>query len=182
MPGFSYEVRNSAQYFDDIQDIKITKEMLELAKHIVEAKSGHFEPDKFEDYYKSALTKLLAEKQKGLPIATDLNSANVISLRDALKKSLAAVPLKIEISGQHDDVANCHSAWPRQHEHHQFATSLASNRLPDSLASSSFSGAQSASSALMTGPGEIAPTRIPCLKTWRRTVWTKQLIAHLDEA
>ena len=118
MPGFSYEVRNSAQYFDDIQDIKITKEMLELAKHIVEAKSGHFEPDKFGDYYKSALTKLLAEKQKGLPIATDLNSANVISLRDALKKSLAAVPLKIEISGQHDDVANCHSAWPRQHEHH----------------------------------------------------------------
>jgi DNA end-binding protein Ku len=89
---YSYEVRNSAQYFDDIQDIKITKDMLELAKHIVERKSGHFEPDKFEDYYKSALSKLLAEKQKGLPIATDRNSAarNVISLREALKKSLAA--------------------------------------------------------------------------------------------
>jgi hypothetical protein len=57
-----------------------------------------------------------------------------------------------------------------------FATSLASSRLPDS------SGGQSASSALMTGPGEIEPTRMPCLKTWRRTVWTKQLIAHLDEA
>jgi len=89
---YSYEVRNSAQYFDDIQDIKITKDMLGLAKHIVERKSGHFEPDKFEDYYKSALSKLLAEKQKGLPIATDRNSAarNVISLREALKKSLAA--------------------------------------------------------------------------------------------
>src|SRR3954451_21020587 len=35
------------------------------------------------------------------------------------------------------------------------ATSLASSRLPDSLASFSFSGGQSASSALMTGPGEI---------------------------
>ena len=28
------------------------------------------------------------------------------------------MPLKIEISGQHDYVANCHAAWPRQHEHH----------------------------------------------------------------
>jgi hypothetical protein len=62
------------------------------------------------------------------------------------------------------------------------ATSLASSRLPDSLASLSFSGGQSASSALMTGPGEIEPTRMPCLNTWRRTVWTKQLIAHLDDA
>jgi hypothetical protein len=34
----------------------------------------------------------------------------------------------------------------------------------------------------MTGPGEIEPTRMPYLKTWRRTVWTKQLIAHLDDA
>jgi DNA end-binding protein Ku len=89
---YSYEVRNSAQYFDDVQDVKVTKDMLDLAKHIVEQKSGHFEPDKFEDPYKSALIKLLAEKQKGLPIATDQNSAagNVISLLDALKKSLAA--------------------------------------------------------------------------------------------
>ena len=63
-----------------------------------------------------------------------------------------------------------------------FATSLASSRLPDSLASFSFSGGQSASRALMMGPGEIEPTRMPCLKTWRRTVWTKQLIAHLDDA
>lgn len=35
------------------------------------------------------------------------------------------------------------------------ATSLASSRLPESLASFSFSGGQSASSALTTGPGEI---------------------------
>ena len=46
-----------------------------------------------------------------------------------------------------------------------FATSLASSRLPNSLASFSLSGGQSASNALMTGPGEIEPTRMPCLKT-----------------
>jgi hypothetical protein len=26
--------------------------------------------------------------------------------------------LKIEIGGEHYDVANCHAAWPCQHEHH----------------------------------------------------------------
>ena len=63
-----------------------------------------------------------------------------------------------------------------------FATSRASSRLPDALASSSFAGGQSASRALTTGPGEIEPTRMPCLNTCRRTVWTKQLIAHLEDA
>src|SRR6201985_1924554 len=47
---YPYEVRNSADYFDDIQDVKITKDMLELAKHIVEQKAGHFQPTKFEDH------------------------------------------------------------------------------------------------------------------------------------
>ena len=44
-----------SEYFDDIQDVKITKDMLDLAKHIVEQKSGHFEPEKFEDHYEAAL-------------------------------------------------------------------------------------------------------------------------------
>jgi DNA end-binding protein Ku len=85
---YSYEVRSSAQYFDGIPDIKVTKDMLDLAKHIVEAKSGHFDPDKFEDYYKSALTELISKKQKGLPGAS--KTGNVINLLDALRKSAAA--------------------------------------------------------------------------------------------
>src|ERR1700712_4255821 len=44
---YPYEVRDEKEYFDDIQDVKITKDMLDLAKHIVEQKAGHFEPDKF---------------------------------------------------------------------------------------------------------------------------------------
>src|SRR4029077_13912617 len=43
---YPYEVRDAAEYFDDIQDVKITKDMLDLAKNIVEQKSGHFEPQK----------------------------------------------------------------------------------------------------------------------------------------
>jgi non-homologous end joining protein Ku len=37
------------------ESIKIEKGMLDLAKHIVKSKSGHFEPDKFEDRYETAL-------------------------------------------------------------------------------------------------------------------------------
>src|SRR3982750_863431 len=39
---YPYEVRSEKDYFDDIQDVKITKDMLDLAKHIVEKKSGAF--------------------------------------------------------------------------------------------------------------------------------------------
>src|SRR6201747_3100516 len=61
---YPYEVRDASEYFDDIQDVKITKDMLDLARHIVESKAGHFEPDKFEDHYEAALQELLDNKQK----------------------------------------------------------------------------------------------------------------------
>ena len=48
---YPYEVRDALDYFDEIQDVKITKDMMDLAKHIVEQKAGHFEPTKFEDHY-----------------------------------------------------------------------------------------------------------------------------------
>src|SRR6476660_8577638 len=44
---YPYEVRSEKEYFDDIQDVKVTKDMLDLAKHIVNQKAGHFDPDKF---------------------------------------------------------------------------------------------------------------------------------------
>ena len=52
---YPYEVRKEDEYFEDISDEKIPKDMLELASHIVETKSGHFEPEKFEDQYEDAL-------------------------------------------------------------------------------------------------------------------------------
>jgi hypothetical protein len=42
-------------------------------------------------------------------IAGDLNSCDT---------ARGVKNLKIKISGQHDDVADCHAVWPRQHEHH----------------------------------------------------------------
>ena len=87
---YPYEVRDSAEYFEDIQDVKITKDMLDLAKHIVEQKSSHFEPDKFEDRYEQALQELLDQKRKGEPIAATRKPApsNVFNLMDALKQSI----------------------------------------------------------------------------------------------
>src|SRR4029079_4858014 len=87
---YPYEVRDAAEYFDDIQDVKITKCMLDLAKHIVETKSGHFEPSKFEDHYESALQELLEKKQKGQPIAASKKAppSNIYNLMDALRASI----------------------------------------------------------------------------------------------
>src|SRR5436309_1680861 len=48
---YPYEVRNEADYFNDISDEKIPKDMLDLGSHIVTTKAGHFDPDKFEDQY-----------------------------------------------------------------------------------------------------------------------------------
>ena len=88
---YPYEVRSEKEYFEDIQDVKITKDMLDLARHIVEQKSGSFEPGQFEDRYESALIELINQKRNGLPIAkaAPKSSGNVINLMDALKRSLA---------------------------------------------------------------------------------------------
>jgi DNA end-binding protein Ku len=88
---YPYEVRDAAEYFDEIQDVKITKDMLDLAKHIVEQKSGTFEPEKFEDHYEAALVDLINRKRSGERIvdtARPRETGNVISLMDALKRSL----------------------------------------------------------------------------------------------
>jgi DNA end-binding protein Ku len=90
---YPYEVRSEKEYFDDIQDVKVTKDMLDLAKHIVEQKSGSFEPEEFEDHYESALIDLINKKRSGLPTtakAAPKSGGNVINLMDALKRSLAS--------------------------------------------------------------------------------------------
>ena len=63
---YPYEVRDEKEYFDDVQDVKVTKDMLDLAKHIVEQKSGSFEPEQFEDRYESALIDLINQKRNGV--------------------------------------------------------------------------------------------------------------------
>jgi DNA end-binding protein Ku len=87
---YPYEVRKEKEYFDDIPDEKITKDMLDLAKHIVETKKTHFEPERFEDRYEEALKDLLKKKQSGqkIEVPREREPSKVISLMDALRRSV----------------------------------------------------------------------------------------------
>ncbi len=87
---YPYEVRDENEYFDDIADVKLSKDMLDLAKHIVRTKSGHFEPDKFEDHYEAALKELIEKKSKGIKIEAPKERlpSKVINLMDALRRSV----------------------------------------------------------------------------------------------
>jgi DNA end-binding protein Ku len=89
---YPYEIRKEDQYFDEIENEKIPKDMMELASHIVETKSGHFNPQKFEDHYEEALKELLKKKQAGEKIEApkEREPAKVISLMDALRRSVGA--------------------------------------------------------------------------------------------
>jgi DNA end-binding protein Ku len=87
---YLYEVRSEQEYFDDIQDVKVTKDMLDLARHIVNQKSGRFEPDKFEDQYETALIDLINQKRAGKPIMPRERprGENVVDLMEALRRSV----------------------------------------------------------------------------------------------
>jgi DNA end-binding protein Ku len=89
---YPYEIRKPEDYFDDIPDVTIPKDMLELATHIVKTKVGHFKPERFEDEYENALKDLIRKKQSGKPIEAPerREPAKVINLMDALRRSVAA--------------------------------------------------------------------------------------------
>jgi len=89
---YPYEVRNEDEYFDTIEDEKIPKDMIDLAIHIVETKTGHFKPAAFKDDYEDALKDLLRKKQKGEKIERpkEKTPSNVINLMDALRQSVKA--------------------------------------------------------------------------------------------
>jgi DNA end-binding protein Ku len=72
--------------------VKVTKDMLDLAKHIVQQKTAEFEPDKFEDHYEAALTDLINQKRNGKTIAAKPRprGQNVVDLMDALKRSIGS--------------------------------------------------------------------------------------------
>jgi DNA end-binding protein Ku len=89
---YPYEVRDQNEYFDDIVNEKVPKDMLDLAVHIVETKKGKFQPAKVEDQYEDALKDLIRKKQKGEKIERPAERApsNVVNLTDALRASVKA--------------------------------------------------------------------------------------------
>jgi DNA end-binding protein Ku len=89
---YPYEVRDEQPYFEDIPDLKLPKEMLDLATHIVQTKAGHFDPAQFEDRYENALIDLLKKKEAGEKIepAKQGPTPQVVNLMDALRASIDA--------------------------------------------------------------------------------------------
>ena len=88
---YPYEVRASADYFDDIPEVKVQDEMLKLAEHILATKTGDFDPTQFKDRYEEAVVELIRKKRENIPIKTEKEAPaapNVINLMDALRRSV----------------------------------------------------------------------------------------------
>jgi DNA end-binding protein Ku len=88
---YPYELRPANVYFDEIADVKVDKEMLDLAEHLIDQKKADFDPSTFVDRYEEAVVAMIKDKQKGMPVPKDAPArpaANIINLMDALKKSL----------------------------------------------------------------------------------------------
>jgi DNA end-binding protein Ku len=89
---YAHEVRSEADYFETIPNMTLPKDMLQLAEHILEIKTEEFDSAYLEDRYRTVLVEKLREKHAKMPMkvpASAPSRQNVISLMDALKRSLA---------------------------------------------------------------------------------------------
>jgi DNA end-binding protein Ku len=90
---YPYEVRDAAEYFEDIADVTLAPDMLKLAEHILQSKAADFDPSAFVDRYEDAVVALLREKQAGIVPKTGpvpASEPRVVNLMDALRRSIAA--------------------------------------------------------------------------------------------
>ena len=87
---YPYEVRKQDEYFAEIKEEKVPKDMLDLALHIVNTKRAEFNPEAFEDQYEDALKTLIEKKAKGEKIepAKERPAPRVVNLMDALRASV----------------------------------------------------------------------------------------------
>ena len=88
---YPYELRDESDYFDNIPNPKVSKDMVDLAAHILDTKASKFDPQKFNDKYEAALKALVKRKAAGKTIEVleeKEEDSNVINLMDALKQSL----------------------------------------------------------------------------------------------
>lgn len=84
-----YEMRDAKDAFDGIPKLKLEKEMLDLAGHIIETKRGRFDPEKFDDRYEAALAELVKAKIEGRKIRKPKppKETKPSDLLDALRRS-----------------------------------------------------------------------------------------------
>jgi DNA end-binding protein Ku len=92
--NFGYEVRAAKDAFADVPAIKIQREMLDLAEHIIKTKQGVFDPASVSDRYEAALADLVRAKLEGRTIAAPkpVKRPAVSDLMTALRESAKMSP------------------------------------------------------------------------------------------
>ncbi len=93
MLRYREELRDPADYFDEVPSIKPDKEMIDLAVQLIGKKTAPFAPEKYVNHYQAALKELVQEKLKGHKIVAPHEEAipkgaNVVDLMEALKRSI----------------------------------------------------------------------------------------------
>lgn len=91
---YPYEIRDESDFFDEIPRPRISKDMIELASHILETKTAKFDPHAFKDRYENALRAVVRRKAAGKAIepAVQPENASVVDLMAALRQSLGRRP------------------------------------------------------------------------------------------
>jgi DNA end-binding protein Ku len=88
---YPYEVRDEEIYFGDIGEVKIPKDMLALAEHILETKAAKFDVSTFHDRYEEAIVAMLNEKKAGMPVSKQRELPRIVAGTDlmaALRQSI----------------------------------------------------------------------------------------------
>jgi DNA end-binding protein Ku len=88
---YADEVREANRVFADIKEHDLDPDQLDLAKELIQRKAGSFKPEEFKDRYREQLKELIEAKIEERDVDLDepkRESAKVINLMDALKKSL----------------------------------------------------------------------------------------------
>jgi DNA end-binding protein Ku len=84
---YPYEVRKAEDYFADLPDVTIAPDMLTLAEHILDSKTGDFDPLTFRDRYEEALLAHLPAPCKSASRRVPRRTG-VINLVEALRRSV----------------------------------------------------------------------------------------------
>jgi DNA end-binding protein Ku len=90
------EVRGPNDYFGKLRDVKIDADLMKLVTKLIEDRIAPWDPEMAGDPVQAKLLDIIAEKKKGRkrPITTKADAAappsNVVSIMDALKKSIAS--------------------------------------------------------------------------------------------
>ena len=88
---YAEEMRDAKDYFGSIPEQTVDKKQLALANDLIRAQSAPFHLEDFKDDYEAALRELIEAKrtESPLPVAESKPRAKVVSLMDALKRSVS---------------------------------------------------------------------------------------------